>query len=824
MRGLSHDLRHTIRLLAKSRGFTVVAVLTLAIGIGVNTTVFSVINGLLLRPLAVSHPDEITVLAAQQEGSRDFQPFSYPDYQDIRQQSDAFSDILAFRVSLVGLTVDGKGEHCVVSRVTGNFFSTASIQPALGRLILPTEGQTPGADPILVLGYGYWQRRFGGDKNIIGKQVQMDGHPVTIVGVAPKEFSGFYAFLNMDGYIPLSAAAGLGGNAPVEDTWTHREDRSLLLRGRLKPGVDILQAQASLQVIARRLAEQHPETDKGMRFSVFPEKQARPDPDPDGSMAKISIAFTILSALVLLVACFNIANILLVRATARQREMAIRAAIGAGWGRLVRQSLTESVLLALLSGSLGLLFGWWVSGFLSSIPLGTDLPVQFNFQPDLRVFVFTGFTVLLTAVVVGVIPAVPLAKTDVNHILREGSRGSSEGKQRNLMRNTLVVAQLAGSLLLLVVAGLFIRSLGKAEKLYLGFDSDQVINAALDIHEIGYSESQGKEFYRMAEERIRALPGVVSVTQAFSVPMGLISAADVVIADKHPLEPGQGPPEVFDNLITPTYFETLRIPIQRGRTFAESDNQNAPKVAIINEAMAKKFWPTEDALGQRFKSKDSEHRWAEYEVVGIAQDSRYKEVVEDPPVPYFYKPLAQEYMSLRNIQVRTSVPPETLEVQIASTIQDLAPGLPVSVKTMDQDLQGLNGYLFFKLGAQLSGTLGILGLILAMVGVYSVVSYTASQRTHEIGIRMALGAGRHDVLRMVLSRSFLMIAVGIALGTAISFVGAKALASFLVGVSPSDPVTFISVIALLVLVGLAACLIPAYRATRVDPLVALRYE
>jgi len=427
-------------------------------------------------------------------------------------------------------------------------------------------------------------------------------------------------------------------------------------------------------------------------------------------------------------------------------------------------------------------------------------------------------------VVVGVIPAIPLAKTDVNHVLREGSRGSSEGKQRNFMRNTLVVAQLAGSLLLLVVAGLFIRSLGKAEKLYLGFDSDHVINASLDIHEIGYSETQGKEFYRQAEQKIHALPGVVSVTQAFSVPMGVISSQDVVVADKHPLEPGQVPPEVFDNLVSPTYFETLHIPIRRGRAFTESDNENAPKVAIINEAMAKKFWPTEDALGQRFRSKDSQHQWAEVEVVGIAQDSRYKQIVEDPPIPYFYKPLAQEYMPLRNIQVRTSLPPESLELQIASTIHGLAPGVPLSVKTMDQDLQGLNGYLFFKLGAQLSGTLGVLGLILAIVGVYSVVSYAAFQRTHEIGIRMALGAGRDDVLRMVLSRSLLMIALGIAIGAAISFVGAKALASFLVGVSPSDPLTFFGVMGLLLLVGLAACLVPAYRAMRVDPLVALRYE
>src|SRR3974390_351337 len=507
MRGLAHDLRHTIRLLLKSPGFTLVAVLTLAIGIGVNTTIFSVINGMILRPLPVPHPEQVVVLASQQEGSQDYEAFSYPDYLDLRQQADVFSDVLAYRVSLVGLTANGKGEHCVISRVTGNFFSTAGVQPAAGRLILPTEGQTPGADPVFVLGYSYWQRRFGGDRNIIGKQVELDGYPVTIIGVAPKDFTGLYAFINMDGYIPLSALAGLGGNAPVEDTWTHRDERSLQLRARLKPGVSLQQAQASLQVIAQRLGEQHPETDKGLRFSAFPEKLARPDPDPDGTLPKISIAFTILSALVLLVASFNIANILLVRATARPRQMAIRTAIGAGWARLARQSLTESLLLAVFGGGFGLLFGWWASGFLSSIPLGTDLPVQFNFQPDLRVYLFTIIAVLLTAIVVGVIPAIPLAKTDVNHVLREGSRGSSEGKQRNFMRNSLVVAQLAGSLLLLVVAGLFIRSLGKAEKLYLGFAADHLINVSLDVHEVGYDEARGRGFYREADGELRALPG-----------------------------------------------------------------------------------------------------------------------------------------------------------------------------------------------------------------------------------------------------------------------------------------------------------------------------
>jgi predicted permease len=818
-----YDLRYGLRTLAKAPGFALVAVLTLALGIGVNTTVFSIVNGMLLRPMPVSHPEQITVLAAQHEGNSDFQLFSYPDYQDIRNQADTFSDIVAYRVSLVGVSADGKGEHCVISRVSSNFFTTAGVQPALGRLILPSEGQTPGADPIFVLGYTYWLKRFGGDRNVIGKQVEMDGHPVTIVGVAPKGFAGMYAFLNMDGYIPLSAAAGSGGNEPVQEMWTHREDRSLQLVGRLKPGVGSKQARASLQVVAERLAADHPQTDKGIRLSLFPERLARPEPDPDGTIPKVSLAFTVLAVLVLLVACFNIANILLVRATSRQREMAIRTAIGAGWGRLARQGLAESLLLALFGGGCGLLLGWWASTFLSSVPLGTDLPVEFNFQPDIRVFLFTAILVLVTAVAVGIVPTIPLAKNDVNSVLREGGRGSSEGRQRHFMRSALVVAQLAGSLLLLVVAGLFVRSLGKAEKMYLGFDPNHVVDVALDIHEVGYEEAQGKQFFRAAEERLRALPGVVSVTQAFSVPMGVISAADQVIPDEHPLQPGQAAPTVFDNFVEPSYFETLHIPLRRGRTFTDADNEQAPDVAITNETMARNFWPHEDALGQRFQSKDENHKWAEFEIVGIVQDSKYKGIVESP-IPYIYRPLAQNYVSLRNIHVRTSLPPESLELQIASTLHELAPGLPITVKTMEQELQGLNGYLFFRLGAELSGAMGLLALSLAVVGLYSVVSYAAAQRTHEIGIRMALGAAPGDVLRMIMSRSLIMIAVGTAIGTAIAMIGARAIANLLVGISPNDPLTFAGVMALLLGVALFACLIPAYRATRVDPLVALRYK
>ena len=372
---------------------------------------------------------------------------------------------------------------------------------------------------------------------MIGKQVEVDGHPVTIIGVTPKDFQGTYAFLNMDGYIPLSAIAGLGGNSPVQETWTHREQRSLTLMARLKPSVDLKQAKATLDVIARRIGEQHPETDKGITFQIFPERLARPEPDPDNTIPNVSLAFTVLAALVLLVACFNIANVLLVRATVRQREMAIRAAIGAGRARLVRQHLTESLVLAMLGGGAGLLLGWWASGFLSSLPLGTDLPITFNFQPDLRVYLFTLATVVVTGAVVGVMPALRVARTDVNSMLREGGRGSSEGPRRHLVRNTLVMAQVAGSLLLLIVAGLFVRSAGKARQIDLGLIpimSSTCRSTCKQIWAIRTSRERHSSVTR--KSGCGLLPGVVSVSQAFSVPLGLMSADERLIVEEHPVE------------------------------------------------------------------------------------------------------------------------------------------------------------------------------------------------------------------------------------------------------------------------------------------------
>jgi putative ABC transport system permease protein len=824
MRNFWQDLRYAARTLRNSPGFAIIAMVTLGLGMAVNTTVFSIINGLLLRPLPVPHPEQIAVLTMTQEGTPGFQRFSYPDYQDIRRQAAGFTAIFGYRPTLVELSVDGKLDHCVLSRVTSNYFSGLGIEPAAGRLILPAEGQAPGADPILVLGYSYWQKRFGGDRGVIGKQAQINGHAVTIVGVAPKRFKGTYEIIDMDGYVPFSAVIGSEiGSAEntVQHGWTSREERTLSLLGRLKPEVSAKQAAAPLNVVAHRLAEQHPE-DKAVSIQVFKEKQARPEPDPDNTLPAIAGAFTVLAALVLLVACFNVANVLLVRAAVRQREMGIRAALGAGRGRLVRQHLTESLLLALLGGGAGLLFAAWAAGFLSSLPLGTDLPISFDFQPDVRVYAFALLAVLITGFVVGIIPALRVARSDVNSVLREGGRSSFEGPRRHIVRNTLVVAQLAGSLLLLVVAGLFVRSLGKAQQLYLGYTPDHILDFTMDVQQVGLDETQGRDFYRRLNERIAALPGVVSVAQAFTVPMGVISADDGVVVEGRPLAAGKQPPSVMYNPVTPSYFETLRIPLQKGRVFNDADNEKSPGVAVINQAMAAKFWPNEHALGKRFSIKGDKGPFLE--IIGVVQTGKYKSVVEEPKA-FFYVPLSQDYMSYRTVHIRTSVPPETLQRQIEEQVRELNRGVAISqMQTMRQALQGVNGFFFFRFGAQLTGTMGLLGLVLAVVGVYSVVSYAAAQRTHEIGIRMALGAEPRDILTLVLRQSIVVVGLGLAIGLAASFAGTRAIANLIVGVRPTDPVTFLSVVLLLSAIALLACWIPARRATRVSPLTALRYE
>lgn len=819
MATLWQDFRYALRMLAKSPMLTAIVVLTLALGIGANTAIFGIVNALLLRPLPVKSPEQIMVLAGKLEGDTlGIFTFSYPQFVDFRKQADVFSGLFVAGIDLGGLSFGGKANQFVYCRVTGNYFSTLGVQPAVGRLFLPTEGEAGGKDPYIVLGYSYWQERFGGDTGIVGKQALIDGQEATIIGVAPKGFHGTNFALDFDGYVPMNMM-------PAEDAatfWSDRTSRPLIMMGRLKPGVSLRQAQSSVNVVVERLAEQYPATDKGVTVRVIPERLARPQPFAINIVPFIVGIFLVLAALVLLLACMNVANILLVRATMRQREMAIRAAMGASRGRLIRQLLTESIVLALFGGAGGLVLGVWASGAVASLLPPSKFPVQLDFSFDWRVFAYAMAAALLTGTLVGLWPALRAGRADVNGLLHGGGRSDTAGVSRHRLRSVLVVAQVAGSLVLLIVAGLFVRSLMRAQRAYLGFDPDHVLNVTLDPKAVGYDEARTRNFYRDLEARVRALPGVQAVSLAFSVPMGTVNDGGPIYIEGHTLAPGQQPPVVIFNRIDAHYFDTMRVPLLRGRAFRENDDEKASLVAIVNQTMAHQFWPSEDPIGKRFSLKSATGPFVE--IVGVAGDGKYVFIGWDKE-PYFYVPQAQNYTSYRTLQLRSSVPPETLITQVQSEVRALDPNMPVSdVQTMRQSLSGGNGFFIFQIGAILAAAMGLLGLTLAVVGVYGVVSFAASQRTHEIGIRMALGADRRDILRLVLRQGLVLVVGGVLSGVLLAGALTRSMATLLIGVSPTDALTFVTATLLLGGIGLWACYAPARRAMNLDPMVALRYE
>ncbi len=535
MGSLLQDIQYGLRTLRKNPGFTAVAILTLALGIGANTAIFSLVDAFLLRPLPVKDPQQITTLAYQLKGGQLLNIFSVPDYRDIREQTgNVFSGVITYQIGLDGLSVNGKASRIVTSYVAGDFFSTLGIKPALGRFILPSEEETNPA-PVLVLGYSYWMTRFGGDPAIVGTKVLINGHPMTVVGVAPEGFHGLFPLGEIQGYLPLGLGAAVAGNP--SDFTTNRGLRNYYVLARLRPGVSIKQAQASLDVVAQRLSQENPKDDKDLSLQVFPELRSRPNPDPKNTLIVISTLFLGLSSLVLLLACVNVGNILLVRATVREREMAIRAALGAGRTRLIRQLLTESVLLAVCGGLAGVALGYWGSSSLAHMNLGTDLPVRLDFGFDWRVFGFAFAAALLTGIVVGIVPALRASRGNLAQILHEGGRGLVGGRHR--VRNALVVAQVAGSLMLLIIAGLFTRSLAEAQKTNLGFDPNHVVNFVMDPNEIGYNEAQGREFYKNLLARVRALPGVVSASTANSTPLGYYNNGDTLLVEGYEIPAGQ---------------------------------------------------------------------------------------------------------------------------------------------------------------------------------------------------------------------------------------------------------------------------------------------
>ncbi len=823
---LFQDIRYGLRMLLKNPSTTMVAVLTLALGIGANTTIFSALNGLLLRPLPVANAERLVVFGAQQQGGNPFIHFSYPDFKDIRSQADGFSDVMAYKLMLAGMESDGRTEPMIFSFVSGNYFQGLGLKPFHGRFISGEQTEKPGGDQVLVLGYAYWKKRFNADPTIVGRQVKLNGHPVTVIGIAPEGFHGTYALVDMQGYIPLSMRTLWGQQTDKKEDpnqyWTKRDNQDLSILGVVKPGLTRKQAEVSANVVAQRLNQQYPESHKSISFQLYPEKLARPDPDPTNGMVIVGALFMVLAGLVLLLACSNVANIVLVRATAREREMAVRTALGAARSRIVRQLLTESILLAAMGGVVGLIVGAWASRLLASIHIEiATIPLRFDFSFDWRVFAFGFVAALLTGMLVGLAPAWRAARRDFNKVLHEGSRGVL-GTGRSRVRSVLVAAQVAGSLMLLVVAGLFVRSARNTEHSYLGFDPHNVLNATVETRTVGFDFQRSKEFFHELEDRARVLPGVQSVSIAATVPMGYSTEDDPLYLEGQAATSKEAVPYVLYNSVDPPYFQTMRVPLLRGRLFTEQDTDTTPLVAVINEAMAKKFWPNQDPLGKRFSAKAPSGPFME--VVGLVKQGKYNDPVDDT-VPFYYVPQAQSPTTFVTLQLRTSGAPQTLIPDVERVVHDLAPGMPVTdVQTMEEALGGVNGYFLARMGTRFSVALGLLGLILALVGVYGVISYVAAQRTHEIGVRLALGANRRDILKMVLRQGLMLVGTGIVAGVILTFFAARGMSSLLVGVSPNDPLTLATVSVLLAIVGLFASFIPARRAMKIEPLKALKYE
>jgi predicted permease len=775
------------------------------------------VSWLLLRPLPVARPMDLVELAFQQRHGNVQNQFSVPEYRDIREQTTGqFEDISAYEIGMDGLSVDHRAERLMTYYVTGNFFSTLGLKPAAGRHLLPGEGDHPGADPVLVLGYAYWKSRFNADPAVIGKKVLLNARPFTIVGVAPQGFHGPYPILEAQAYLPLGMHVIEGSPA---DFMQNRGNRGLVLLAELKPGVTLESARAALKVVGQRLAADHPDTDKDLDLQAYLEVRSRPQPDPTNAMLLISTMFLGLAAMVLIVACLNVANIVLVRATTRAREMAVRAALGATRGRLIRQLLTESVVLALVGGLGGLALGYAGSRALSLVNIQTDLPISFDFAFDWRVFAYALSAALVTGAVVGLVPALRASRRDINEVLRQGGRSVVGAGAR--LRTILVVGQVAGSLTLLVVAGLFARSLQTAQRTNLGFDPSHLVNFYMDPSELGYSPTQTAGFYTSLLERVRALPGVESATTASSAPMGYYNNGDALEIDGYQPPPGQPQPASAFQIIGSDYFHTMRIPLVAGREFTLGDGATAAGIAIVNQSFAQKYWPDKDPIGRTFRMTSDAKRTLR--IVGVAADARYNGVTGKIG-NMFYVPLAQhlELGSLQVLQVRASGDAAAQIPVVERLISAAAPDLPVfDVKTMTQALNTLNGLMVFQLGAGLAAILGVLGLILSVIGVYGVISYSAAQRTQEIGVRMALGARPSDVLWMVLRHGSVVVASGLVLGVFCAFGAGRLIRPFLV-VSPADPLTYVSVSGLLAVVALAACYIPARRSMTVDPIVALR--
>jgi len=810
------DLRYGVRMLRTHKSFTAAAVLSLALGIGANTAIFSLVDRLLVRPLPVEQPER---LVAFNKGTPPdlFDKFTYPDFADYRDLNTVFDGLVCVAETALNLSERGPAERIHGLQVSGNYFSALRVTPALGRGFLLAEERAPDAPPVAVLSYGLWQRRFGADPAVVGREITLNGRGHTVLGVAPAEFTGTIRGTAPDLYVPIKPDSSRG------KYW-------LLLMGRLKPQVSREQAQAAMNVLGLQIAQHYPRPDGSPR-------REPPLLLEDGSqghtylLRKLSFPLKLLMgmvALVLLIACANVANLLLVRAAARRKEMAIRMAIGAGRGRLVRQLLTESLLLAGLGGGVGLWLagpiGQLLASFTPPVGRGYATPLSLAGGLDARVLVFTCCLSLLAGIVFGLAPAFGAARTGLVTALKDGA--NDEANQRRLSpRKLLVVAQVALSFVVLIGAGLCVRSLQRLQAIDAGFDPAKVLVLSLDLGPSGYDEARGRLFYQQLVERVTALPGVESASLAQLTPLSDDPLQRRTAIEGYEPPPGEQSVSFFYNVVGPRYFETLRTPLISGRDFTPQDRASAPQVVIINETLARRYFPNGNALGKRLifgAYRGSPIPLQHLEIVGVVTDSKYAELTEQTR-PMMFLPLAQTYRPEMRLHVRTAQDPAALIAAIRRETQKLDASLPVyNVRTLagQKDRSLYNA----RLAATLLSVFGGLALLLASIGLYGVMAYVVGRRRREIGVRLALGAQQRDVFRLVLKEGMTLVAVGLALGLAGALTGTRLLTTFLYGVRPTDAATFISIALLLAVVALVANYLPARRAAHTDPMQALRHE
>ena len=819
---LAQDVRFTLRQIGRAPAFAASAVLTLALGVGVNTAVYSLISGY-MRPLPVPAPDRIVVLAAELPGDETGWGFglSYPAVADYRRLTSVFQDVFAFDTKGGGFTANGSTFSFVYQGVTGNYFTGLGVQPHLGRLFAPGEGEALGGEPLVVLGYQFWQRRLGGDPSVVGATVRIDGAPARVIGIAPEGFHGLYHGLAVEGFVPLGVMTR--NDSGEHGIFTDRSLRYLRVAARLKPGVAVQSAQAALDVLSARLQRTYPQ-ERSVTARVTPEPMARPLPMRVLSrlMPLARVSMLGLAGLVLLIACMNVANLLLVRGVVRQREMAMRAALGSGRGRLIRLLLAESLLLSVAGTLAGLLLARLATAwFARSFVIASDIPLNVQFDFDWRVFTYAAAIAGATGVLMGIAPALRASRAKVSALLHDGGHGSA-GVGRQRLRGAMVVAQVAGSVVLLTVAGLCIRSVQRAQSVDLGFDPRNVLTVRLDPHQVGYDEPRSWSFYDELERRLLALPGVQSVSTSQGAPMGyFIGAAPV--AREGTLTPEDAPRSLYlCNSVSPAYFATIGIPIVRGRGFTAADTAASARTIVINETMARQLFPGEDPIGKRLiVTRPRKEPW---QIVGIARDSKYVAVFEGE-LPHLYFPIAQDPFYMRIVAIRSTAPPETIAPLVEREIHALDRDMPIAdLIPLEQVVRTGVTYLMFHIGTVQSGAMGVLGLILSIVGVYGVVSYGASLRTREMGIRLALGAAPRHVGGLVLRQGSVLVIAGVVCGLGLAALVTRAMARFFVLVGTVDVPTFVAVTVLLGSIALAACYLPARRAMRVDPIVALRHE